>query len=178
KLTSHRGEYYTVENARIYTLPDQPIPIYVAAKGPDAAEMAGRAGDGFINTSAEKEPIQVFEQAGGRGKEKHGQFTCCWAETEEEAIKTAYKIWPNGGLKGPLSQELPLPQHFEEAAQMVSEEDVAESVVCGPDVERYLQKIQEYVDAGFTHVYLHQIGPDQEGFFRFYQRELEPRIGR
>jgi hypothetical protein len=59
---------------------------------------------------------------------------------------------------------------------MVAEEDIAESVVCGPDPERYLAKVQEYVDAGFTHVYLHQIGPDQEGFFRFYKRELEPRL--
>ncbi|MEA2574826.1 MAG: hypothetical protein QOH93_2124 [Chloroflexia bacterium] len=178
KIASHRGRYYTVENARLYTLPEQPIPIYIAAAGTDTAELAGRIADGFINTSAEKEPIETFEQAGGRGKEKHGQFTCCWAETEQEAVRTAYKIWPNGGLKGPLSQELPLPQHFEEASQMVKEEDVAESVVCGPDPQRYLDKIQEYVDAGFTHVYLHQIGPDQEGFFRFYERELEPRIRR
>ena len=177
KITSHRGEYYTVENARIYTLPEQPIPIYIAAAGTDTAEVAGRIADGFINTSPEKEPIETFEQAGGAGKEKHGQFTCCWAETEQEAVRTAYEIWPNGGLKGPLSQELPLPQHFEEAVKMVSEEDIAESVVCGPDPERYLAKIREYADAGFTHIYLHQIGPDQEGFFRFYQQELAPKLG-
>ena len=177
KLTNHRGRYYTVENARIYTLPEQPIPVYIAAAGPETAEVAGRIGDGFINTSSEREPIEAFEQAGGKGKEKHGQFTVCWAETKQEAVRTAYEIWPNSGLKGPLSQELPLPQHFEQAIQMVSEDDVAEAVVCGPDPQPYLDKIQEYADAGFTHIYLHQVGADQDGFFRFYQQELAPKLG-
>lgn len=178
KLTSHRGEYYVVENARIYTLPDKPIPIYIAAAGPDAGELAGRIGDGFINTSPEKEPIEAFEKSGGRGKEKHGQFTVCWAETKEEAIRTAYEIWPTAGIKGALSQELPLPLHFEQAAQMVTEDDIAESVVCGPDPQPYLDKVQEYIDAGFTHIYMHQVGRDQEGFFRFYERELAPKVAR
>jgi G6PDH family F420-dependent oxidoreductase len=176
KLTSHRGRYYTVENARIYTLPKQPIPIYIAAGGPGTGELAGRIGDGFINTSPEKEPLEAFEQAGGAGKEKHGQFTCCWAETKKEAVRTAYEIWPNAGVKGALSQELPLPLHFEQAVEMVSEDDIAEAVVCGPDPAPYLAKIQEYADAGFTHIYIHQIGADQEGFFRFYQREIASQL--
>ena len=59
---------------------------------------------------------------------------------------------------------------------MVKPEDVAETTVCGPDPEPYLKKIEEFRKAGFTHIYLHQAGPDQEGFFSFYQKELEPKL--
>jgi coenzyme F420-dependent glucose-6-phosphate dehydrogenase len=172
---SHYGEYYTVENARLYTLPPEPVPVMIAAKGPKAAELAGEIGDGFINTSPEKKPIQTFEEAGGRGKPKYGQLTVCWAPSEDEAKQTAHRIWPNGALKGPLSTELALPEHFQQAAQMVTPDDVAEEVVCGPDPQRHLQKIQEYVDAGYDHIYIHQVGPDQEGFFRFYEKEVLPK---
>ena len=59
---------------------------------------------------------------------------------------------------------------------MVTEDDVAQSVVCGPDPERHLEQIRQYADAGCDHVYVHQVGPDQEGFFRFYEREIFPRL--
>ena len=171
-----RGEYYTVESARIYSLPEELPPIAVAAGKPLAAELAGRAGDAFVGTSPQAELIERFEQAGGRGKPRYGQITACWAQDEQEARRTAFEIWPNAAIKGDLSQELPLPAHFEQAAQMVTEDDVAETVVCGPDPEPYLEQIRQYADAGYDHIYLHQIGPDQQGFFRFYERELRPRL--
>jgi hypothetical protein len=77
-----------------------------------------------------------------------------------------------------LSQVLPVTAHFEQAAKMVREEDVAKEVVCGPDPGRYLAKINEYVGAGFDHVWLHQVGPDQEGFFRFFEKEVFPKLDR
>lgn len=175
-IQSHRGAYYTVENARIYTLPEQPVPIMFAAGGPKTAEAAGRIGDGFINSAPDKKVIQMFEQAGGAGKPKHGQFTVCWARTEQEARRTAHEIWPNAGVPGSLSRELPMPSNFEDAAKLVTEDDIAKSVICGPDPERYLAKVKEYVDIGYTHIYLHQIGPDQEGFFQFFEKELMPQI--
>ena len=171
-----RGEYYTVESARIYSLPEELPPIAVAAGKPLAAELAGRAGDAFVGTSPQAELIERFEHAGGRGKPRYGQITACWAQDEQEARRTAFEIWPNAAIKGDLSQELPLPAHFEQAAQMVTEDDVAETVVCGPDPEPYLEQIRQYADAGYDHIYLHQIGPDQQGFFRFYERELRPRL--
>jgi hypothetical protein len=61
---------------------------------------------------------------------------------------------------------------------MVTEDDVAESVVCGPDPERYAEAIDAFVDAGYDHVYVHQVGPDQDGFLRFAERELLPRYAR
>jgi len=171
----YRGLYYTVEDARLYTLPDVPPPIYIAASGPKAAEFASEAGDGLIATSPNEELMQQF--AGSDGKPRYGQLTVCWAEDEAQARRTAHEIWPTSAITGELSVELPLPRHFEQAAKMVTEEDVAKQVVCGPDPERHAATIREYVEAGFSHVYIHQVGPDQQGFFRFYEREVLPRLG-
>jgi hypothetical protein len=77
---------------------------------------------------------------------------------------------------GAISRDLRLPRDFEEVARLVSPDDVARTVVCGPDPERYMAAIQQYTQAGFDHVYLHQIGADQEGFFGFFERELVPRL--
>ena len=99
-------------------------------------------------------------------------LTVCWAASEAEARATALEWWPNAALKGPLGQELPLPSHFEQAAAMVDEESIAETIVCGPDPDAHLSGIREFVDAGFDHVYVHQVGPDQDGFIDFYEREV------
>jgi len=171
-----RGKHYTVEGARIYTLPDEPPPIAVAAAAPKAAELAGRVGDAFVGVAPEPELIEKFEEAGGAGKPRYGQLTVCWAESEEEARKTAHEWWPNAGLKGDLTQELPLPEHFEQATATVTEDEVAETVVCGPDADKHLEQIEKFAEAGYDHVYVHQVGDDQEGFFRFYSEEIFPRV--
>jgi coenzyme F420-dependent glucose-6-phosphate dehydrogenase len=172
ELTSIQGSYYTVENARLYTLPETPPEVMVAASGPEAAELAGQIGDGLVATAPDSELVASFDGAGGGNKPRFAQLTVCWAEDEAEARATAFRVWPNAGFKGTLTQELPLPSHFEQAAQMVTEHDVAEMVVCGPDPDRHREAVQEYVDAGFDHVYVHQVGADQEGFLRFYEREI------
>ena len=174
-LQSHEGKHYTVTNARIYTLPDRLPPIVVAAGGEKAAELAARCGDGFMSTAPEAETIEAWEQAGGSGP-KYGQVTVCWAEDEHTAKKRAYDIWPNAAVKGQLGQELPLPAHFEQAAEMVDENAVAESVACGPDPGRHIEMIEKYRDAGYDHIYIHQVGPDQEGFFRFWADQVRPKL--
>jgi G6PDH family F420-dependent oxidoreductase len=171
---THRGKHYTVEQARIYTLPDELPEIAVAAAQTNAAELAGLIGDALISVAPDKEVVDEFEAAGGAGKPRYGHLTVCWAESEEEAKRTAHERWPNARLEGPLNQELALPEHFEGATKMVSADGAAESVVCGPDLDRYLEEIKAFADAGFDHVYIHQVGDDQEGFIRFAQRELMP----
>jgi coenzyme F420-dependent glucose-6-phosphate dehydrogenase len=170
----HRGDHYTVENARLYTLPPEAPPIVVAASGPKAAELAGRIGDGLVGLAPESELLEAFDEAGGKGRPRYGQVHVCWAADEGEARRTAHECWPNAGLGGELSQELPLPAHFEQSAETVREDDVAEKVVCGPDAERHIEKIREFADAGYDHVYVHQVGSDQEGFFRFYAEQVLP----
>ncbi|MGE3272612.1 MAG: TIGR03557 family F420-dependent LLM class oxidoreductase [Chloroflexota bacterium] len=173
-FVSHRGPYYTVENARIYSLPQQPPPIYVAASGERSAQLAAEKGDGLVSTAPKGDLVKTFKQAGGSGKPCYAEISVCWAASEKEARKTAYSVWPNAALGGELSQELPLPRHFEQAAATVREEDLTETVPCGPDPERHRAAIKQYIDAGFDAIAIHQIGPDQEGFFRFYEREVLP----
>jgi G6PDH family F420-dependent oxidoreductase len=171
---SHRGMFYTVENARIYTRPENPPPIYVAASGPESATLAGEIAEGLISTAPKQEVVMSFEGSGSSDRPKYGQMTVCWAATEEESRKTAREIWANSAIPGQISQELALPSYFGSVAQLVTDEEIAKTVVCGPDPEPYRAKIDEYAQSGFTHVYLHQIGPDQEGFFAFARRELLP----
>ena len=176
-LKSFDGEYYQVDRARIYTLPE-PLPqIYVAAVGSGSAELAGRAADGLISIAPQPSLVESFQRAGGDRKPCYGQMTVCWAETEQEAIDTVLKWWPIVGIGGSLNSELAIPSYFEAATKTVRPEDVATAIPVGPDPERHLARLQEYASAGFEHVYIHQIGPDQEGFFRFCEREILPRAG-
>jgi hypothetical protein len=121
--------------------------------------------------------MRAFEEAGGVDKPRYGQLTVCWAKDEQSARRTAYEWWPNAAIPGELSVELPLPRHFEQVAETFSEDDVAGSIPHGPDPDPYLKAIMEYAANGYTHVYVHQVGPDQEGFIRFFQQEVVGQIG-
>jgi coenzyme F420-dependent glucose-6-phosphate dehydrogenase len=176
-LKSHRGKHYRVENARLYSLPDEAPPILVAVAGEKSTDLAAELGDGLFGTSPVAETIERFRARGGGGKPTYGQLDVCWAESEDEAKRTALEWWPNAATSGSHAFELPLPAHFEEITEWVEEDDIAESVVCGPDPQRHLDAIGEYAKAGYDHVYVHQVGPDQAGFFDFYSREVLPKLG-
>jgi G6PDH family F420-dependent oxidoreductase len=173
---THRGQHYLVQEARIYTLPDELPEIWVAASKPGAAQLAGRIGDGLISTAPDEEIVQAFESAGGSGKPKIGQFHCAYDEDKDAALERAHKLWPNAALAGSGGQELPSPRDFEEAAGNVTVDDIAEAVPAGPDPEPYLEQLRAYEEAGCTHVYIHQIGENQEEFAAFAARELFPKI--
>jgi G6PDH family F420-dependent oxidoreductase len=177
-VVSHWGEFYTVEDAKLFTLPEQPTEVYVGAGGPKAAEMAGRIGDGLISTSPDAKLVERFAQAGGAGRPRLGKFTVCWAPTQAAAKETVHKMWPTSALGGELNQELRTVAHFEQATKDASADEIAKAFVLGSNPEGHIRGIQEFVDAGFDYVYVHQIGPDQEGFFRFYEREVLPHFAR
>ena len=173
---SHHGKHYTVEQARIFTLPDEPPPIAVAAAQPNAAELAGRVGDALVSVAPDEDLVDEFEQAGGADKPRYGQLHVCYDEDEEQARRTAYELWPNAAMGGALGQELATTSQYEAVAQLVRPEDVAESVVCGPGPAEHLEQIHRYEQAGFTHVFVHQIGAEQDAFLRFYADEILPRL--
>ena len=172
ELIDHDGDFYRVSRARLYTLPQAPPPILIAASGEESATLAGKVGDGLITTAPDKKVLRAYGEKGPRV----GQVTVCWAKDEKAARRTALEWWPTGAIPGDNSQELPLPSSFESLAELVTEDGVAEQIPCGPDPEVHLAKLQPFIDAGFSHVYLHQVGPDQEGFFRFAEKELLPRL--
>ena len=171
---SHYGKFFQVHDARVYNLPQKAIPIYVAAAGEEAARLASRAGDGLICSAPNTEAVKAFDEAGGAGKPRIGQLTVCWARTEDEAVQTAHELWPIAGLSGQFKNELPRPAYLEQAAKTVTPDMIKKEIVCGPDPQRHLQGIAKFVKAGFDHVYVHQVGPDQESFMRFYEREILP----
>jgi coenzyme F420-dependent glucose-6-phosphate dehydrogenase len=174
---SYRGEYFTVEKAQVFSLPEKPPPIMIAAAGGRAAELAGEIGDGLISTLASDSLVRKFRISDGASeKPRYGQMTVCWAKTEAEAKKIAKEWWAVAAIPGELMSQLATPAEFEAVAELVDEEAVAAKMICGPDPERHLEEIESYRKAGFDHVYIHQVGPDQNGFFEFYQREILPKF--
>jgi G6PDH family F420-dependent oxidoreductase len=171
---THRGTHYTVENLRIFDVPNDGVELAIAAMQPKAAELAGRIGDALINVAPKEEIIGTFDDAGGKRKPKYGKVTVCWAASKDEAKKTAFEAWPNVLVEGSASQELPLPSDFEQLVGDREPDDLEETLTMGPDPDEYLEELQQYADAGYTHAYVHQIGPDQDGFFDFARRELLP----
>jgi G6PDH family F420-dependent oxidoreductase len=147
----------------------------VSGFGPKATSLAARIGDGYINTSPDAELVRRYVEEGGAGPKAAG-LKVCWGKDEATARKTAHQLWPTSGVPGELSQELAMPAHFEQASENVTEDQIAEKIVCGPDPERHAAMIRKYLDAGFDEVYVSQVGDDQTGFFDFYQRELLPRL--
>ncbi len=172
---THRGTYYTVEDARIYDAPQHAVPIVVSAFGPNAAEVAARIGDGLWTSGANRKVIDAWKDAGGTGP-VYSQLTMCWGEDAVKALDTAHKLWPNTAVPGQLAQDLPTPLHFEQAAEAVTRERLAADVPHGPDPEPMVEEAVAMVDAGVDHLYFHQVGPDQEGFVQFWQDELRPAL--
>jgi G6PDH family F420-dependent oxidoreductase len=174
-IYSHDGEHYVVDNARIYSCPDQPPAVLVSGFGPKATSLAARIGDGYVNTAPESTLLEQYTREGGKGP-KIAATKVCWGPDEAKATKLAYEMWPNTGVPGELSQELPMPAHFEQVSALVTEEMVAEAVACGPDPEKHIEQLKKYIEAGYDEIYVSQIGKEQQGFLDFYKSEVLRRL--
>ncbi|WP_134672192.1 TIGR03557 family F420-dependent LLM class oxidoreductase [Halorussus marinus] len=174
ETVTHYGDHYTVENARLFTTPEESPPICVSAYGERTARKAAEIGDGFWSVGPQ-DVVETFRDEGGEGP-AFGQLTVCYADDEDEAVETAHRYWPNSLLPGQLATELETPELFEQATELVSKDDVraADSIVTDPDPQTHVDSVREFVDAGYDHVYVHQIGPDQEAFFDVYEDHVVP----
>lgn len=172
----HYGTHYTVEKAQLFTLPDEAPPVIVAGSSNKSAELAGRIGDGFFGVIPRRRHVEAFEGAGGHGKPRVAQIHVCWADSRDAALDTASRWWPNGALKGSALTELAHPKDFAQVLELARPEDVVERIALGPDPQVHLDAIAAFAEVGFNEVHVHQIGPDQEGFFGFYQREILPQL--
>jgi G6PDH family F420-dependent oxidoreductase len=162
---TYRGKHYTVEQLKLYDAPKQPPPVIVAAKAENAAKIAAAKGDGTMNTSPDAKIVQVFKEAGGTGP-IYGKVTGAFASSEDAARKIAQERQPNVAMGGDLSTELALPRDFEAVAELVREEDL-DSLVLGNDPGLWREQIEAFQHAGFTHVALHDVSHDQQGFIEF-----------
>jgi len=172
---SFDGEFFEVDRAKLWDVPDQPPALAIAAGGPKAAELAASKGAGIFTTEARPELLKSYQSAGGKGA-RYAEIALSWARTEAEAVRVAHERFSFGSLGWPVMTDLPTPGSFEAAVSHVRPEDVAEQVACGPDPERHVASVKKYLNAGFDHLVLLGVGPDQAGFLRFWKEELAPRL--
>ena len=169
---TYRGEHFDVEDAKLFDKPDEPPPIGVAVSGHSSCEIAGEQGDFVIAVEPKGELIEMFHEAGGKGKPGVGQIPVCWGPDEAECLALAREQfrWAAGGWK--VMAELPSPVNFDAYSQFVREEDIAQMVPCGPETEGIVEGVKQFVEAGFERVALVQIGDRQEEFCEFFESEL------
>ena len=185
EVVRHQGKHFTLESARLYTRPEQPVPIYVATAGPLNAKRTGRTCDGMITVGAADAKLADLWancDAGARevGKDpatmpKLLQLHVSWAPTEEEALDNAMREWPNGGMAFP-KQDVRNPEDFAAMAKLVRPEHFANRMLISADLERQLANVQHYLDLGFDEIYLHNVGRDQAGFIEAFGREVLPNL--
>ena len=175
-FVSHHGKHYTVENARVYTLPEKPVEILVSGFGPKSIEVAARIGDGYVSTMPDGDAVERFRSSGGGDRVCQAGFKAAFAASEEEGARIAYEKWPNSGVPGELSQVLPSPKHFEQASQLVTQDMVKESFVCGNDPSAHLEMIDKFAQAGFDEVYVANTGPHWQGLFDLYAEHVLPKL--
>jgi G6PDH family F420-dependent oxidoreductase len=174
---SHHGTHYEVQEARIYTRPSEPVPIYVSGFGPQAAELAGRIGDGYCLAMPDADLVKTFRDSGGGNKPVQAGTKVSWDTDPDKGLDAAHRLWANEGLPGQLAQTLPRPRDFADAITLVPRQTLAESIACGPDADKHVAQVRKHLNAGIDEVYVQQIGPDMDGFFSAWQRDVLPQLG-
>ncbi|MFC0627497.1 TIGR03557 family F420-dependent LLM class oxidoreductase [Kribbella deserti] len=172
---SYDGKHLQLEDARVFDLPD-PLPrIAVAAGGPKAARIAGELGDAMFVTEPRDDLIDAYRQAGGNGP-LYAEVPLAWAPTEQAGAESAHKLFRFGVTGWKVQAELPNPSNFDAATKQVTPDHLREQFACGPDLDRHLEVIKQSSDAGYDHLALINAGPDMDGFFDFYEKELGPAL--
>jgi G6PDH family F420-dependent oxidoreductase len=171
------GKHYHVDSAKLWDRHDTPVPIGVAVSGPQSCRLAGRLGDFMIAVQPEAELGVLFDRHGGAGKPRVGQLPVSYDPDRDTAVTRAYEQfrWFGSGWK--VNSELPGPAAFAGASQFVRPEDVAAAIPCGSKVDDFVIAAQPYVDAGFTHLALVQVGAgSQAAFTEWAPAELLPAL--
>jgi G6PDH family F420-dependent oxidoreductase len=173
---THGGAWFELDHARLFDLPDGEIPVVVGVSGPQSLEMALESADGIMATEADKTLVDAFKSSADTNGPCYTEVALAYGPTKAAALKMAHERFSFSALGWSVMSELPTPEAFEAATKFVRPEDVAENISAGPDVEDHVAAVKKYVDAGFDHISLVGIGPDQAGFIEFFERELGPRL--
>lgn len=175
----HEG-LVTVRDARLYTVPAEPPPLFAAALSPETAREVAAWSDGLITVHVPRERlrevIDAYVEGGGEGKPVFVQLHLSWAETDEAARAQAMDQWRNNCLPAVLNENLALPAMFDAAGRHLPVETVAESVVVSSDLGRHAETIAALESLGVARVMLHQVGRDQERFVDVFGSEVLPRV--
>ena len=161
ELVTWEGDYFRVDSARIWDLPDKPVPIGLAVSGEKSIERFAPLGDHLITTEPEAELVSQWTAVRGADaapSRSIGQIPICWAPDKEQGVALAHEQfrWFAGGWS--VNADLPTPAGFAGASQFVRPEDVAESIACGPDLDELAQSVVPFIEAGFTDIAFVQVG--------------------
>jgi G6PDH family F420-dependent oxidoreductase len=174
---TYAGEFFDVANAVLWDRPQSPVPVGVAVSGRDSVDMAARYADVLIATEPKPDLIDAFHQAGGAGKPRYGQLPICYGPDRGACEQTVHDQFRWSGLGWPVNAELPGPRSFAAATASMTPQQASASITCGPDTEQHVAAIRKYVEAGFTHVAVVQVGGDtQQAFLEYAERELLPAL--
>jgi G6PDH family F420-dependent oxidoreductase len=174
---NRKGRHYRVDSAKLWDCPDGGVPIAVAVSGTQSIESFAPVADAMVAVEPLPELVQGFDAAAGTSLPKIGQQPISWDPDRDAAIRRAHEQfrWFAGGWK--VNAELPGTAAFAAATRFVTPDDVAGGFSCGPDVAAHVESVRPFVDAGFTHVALVQVGGDtQPDFLAFAERELLPAL--
>jgi G6PDH family F420-dependent oxidoreductase len=174
---NYRGRHYHVDSAKVWDRHETSVPIGIAVSGPQSCRLAGRQADFMIAVQPQPELGEMFDEHGGEGRPRVGQLPVCYDPDRDAAIRRAHSQfrWFGGGWK--VNSELPGPAAFAAASQFVRPTDVADAIPCGSDVEDFVAAVRPYVDAGFTHLALVQVGAEsQSAFIDWAAKELLPAL--
>lgn len=172
EVLSYHGRFYTVDRARLYTLPEQRPGLAVAASGPDSVRVAAASGD-LVATGPDADLVDSYRDAGGAG-EVWGQATLCFDRDAETAAERFVSRWRHSALDWTVNGELPTPGGFETATEKLGRDDIITSEPVGDDVSAIVDSLAQYAEAGFDAVALHNIGQDHRPFLEFAEQELLP----
>lgn len=172
----HRGEFYDVDRARVYDLPDEEVPILVAVSGEDSVALAAEVADGLVGTDADPSLVSGFRDRGGDPAATYTELPCGWAPTDGEGAELLRSRFRFGTLGWPVLSEVPDERNFESLTEDVTAEDMADDLPVGPDPEVYAEAIRAYADAGYEHLAVIPVSDDVEAFLRFVRDEVEPRL--
>jgi G6PDH family F420-dependent oxidoreductase len=172
------GEHFRVDSAKLWDLPQNPVPIGVAVSGEQSVTTFAPLADHLIAVEPKADLVSLWdEQKATPHTRKIGQLPVCWGEDRDACIERAHELfrWFGGGWK--VNAELPGTAAFAGASQFVTQDDVADSIPCGPDLEGIVKAVREFEDAGFTDVALVQIGDEsQRDFLAVAEKELLPAL--
>jgi coenzyme F420-dependent glucose-6-phosphate dehydrogenase len=185
KVVKHDGEYFTLESAKLYTRPEEEVPILVATAGPLNAKRCGEHAHGMITVGAPDEKIKLLftkfeEGCREAGKDPKAapkliQIHASWATTQQEAVDNAVREWPNGGMPFP-KQDIRNPEDFASMAKMVRPEHFTNRVLISADLEEHAANITKYVEMGFDEIYVHNVGRNQAEFIKAFGERVFPML--
>ena len=186
ELVSFEGEYYRTRNATIYDRPEQSVPIYVGAGGPQVAKYAGRAADGLVCTSGKgmdlysEQLLPAFAEGAVAAGRDPGQLDRMIEvkvsyDTDRARALADTKIWAALALPAEAKAGVDDPREMERLARAV--EDVAHRRWLVANVpEEHVEQLRPYIELGFNHLVFHAPGDDQARFIELYGSQILPRI--